>query len=361
MKLRGYGVLQIEPTDLCNLNCKMCKPHAEKWDSIHSIVKGYLDVGLWRKIVQNFRAETITWDHIIFQWLGDPLLHPEIDRLIEITAEEIGGQVGYLRIDSNMIALDERRMLRLLDVSQRTNTPILMVASLDAASEEVYQKVKGQPRLRLVQENLRRFLRYRNKLRAPINLQVQFVVQKENAMEAKDFLEYWLDLLRCQGGELWHDEILFKRLSVDGGGEGQAEADRIYQRHILDEGIRERKQNGIQIHVWETRPWQQDDEHQAMRTACPGLWMTPVIRHDGHLMMCCADLQGEMNLGSLQQNSFLQLWNGSRARELRAQHLAGTFQGVCEGCGGINWYQLPENPASTIESKCDDRSNRELG
>lgn len=348
MKLQGYGVLQIEPTDLCNLNCKMCKPHAEKWETVHSIPKGFLDPALWQKIVSNFREEKIIWDHIIFQWLGDPLLHPEIDQLIGITATEIGSQVGYLRLDSNMIALDSRRMMRLLDVSQKTETPVLMVASIDAASPEVYQKVKGHDRLRLVQENIRRFLRYRKKMKAPINLQVQFVVQHENAMEVRDFLNYWLDLLTCQGGEFWHDEILFKRLSVDGGGTGQAKADQLYQESVLDIGVCEEKRNQVQIHVWERKPWQQDDGHQAnasqkntKRTACPGLWMTPVIRHDGQLMMCCADLQGEMTLGSLQHHRFLELWNGSKAQLFRRQHLHGIFQGVCQGCGGINWYELP--------------------
>lgn len=349
MKLRGYGVLQIEPTDLCNLNCKMCKPHAEKWDSVHSIPKGFLDISLWQKIVRDFQKEKVVWDHIIFQWLGDPLLHPQIDQLIEITARELGTQVGYLRLDSNMIALDSKRMLRLLKVSQQTNTPILLVASLDAFSAAVYHKVKGQDRLRLVQENLRRFLRARKKMKAPINLQAQFVVQQENAREVRAFLDYWLDLLGCQGGEHWHDEILFKRLSVDGGGEGQAQADRLYQDAVLGAGICNQKKKHVHIQVWEEKPWQRDDENKDMnRTACPALWMTPVIRHDGALMVCCADLQGEMALGSLYQKNFLELWNGSKAQALRKQHLQGNFQGVCQACGGINWYDMPDSAQQII-------------
>ncbi len=351
MKLRGYGVLQVEPTDLCNLNCKMCKPHAEKWETIHSIPKGFLDPTLWEKVIGDFKTKNMIWDHIIFQWLGDPLLHPEIDRLIEMTATQIGKQVGYLRLDSNMIALDAKRAIRLLEASKRNETPILMVASIDAASSEVYHKVKGQGRLKLVQENIRRFIRYRRKIQAPINLQVQFVVQKENAKEVEDFLTYWLDLFTCQGGELWHDEILFKRLSVDGGGKGQAQADRLYQEAVLDIGICEEIRNHVQIHVWEQRPWQADDEHQVKRAACPGLWMTPVIRHDGQLMMCCADLQGEMNLGSLRQQTFLELWNGDKAQQLRRQHLKGNFEGVCQGCGGINWYELPESAQEKVLQK----------
>ena len=349
MKLEGYGVLQIEPTDNCNLNCKMCKPHAEGWAMIHSVSKGFLDVDVWRKIVSDFKRERIVWDHIIFQWLGDPLIHPEIDQLIAIAAKELSGSVGYLRLDSNMIALDQRRMLRLLNVAAQTKTPMLLVASIDAASPEVYSQVKGKDRLKLVHENLRRFLRFRRKLQSPVNLQVQFVVQEENGKEVLDFLTYWSDLFACQGGEFWHDEILFKRLSVDGGGEGQAAADLLYQKFVLDQGIRQEMKGHVQIQVWTKRPWQEDDAHIGTRTACPGLWMTPVIRHDGQLMMCCADLQGELNLGSLKAHHFLELWNGVKAQAERRRHLSGEFRGVCQGCGGINWYDLPEDAQELVQ------------
>ena len=94
--------------------------------------------------------------------------------------------------------------------------------------------------------------------------------------------------------------------------------------------------------TWDQRPWQRDDQNQQPRTACPGLWYTPVIRHDGSLMMCCADLRGELALGSLREHSFLSLWNGSKAQAKRSEHLQGRFTGVCEHCGGINWYQLAD-------------------
>ena len=45
------GVLQIEPTDHCNLACRMCAPHAERWDDVHGVPKGFLDVELFRRVV----------------------------------------------------------------------------------------------------------------------------------------------------------------------------------------------------------------------------------------------------------------------------------------------------------------------
>ena len=56
-------------------------------------------------------------------------------------------------------------------------------------------------------------------------------------------------------------------------------------------------------------------------------------------MMCCADLRGELNLGSLAEHGFRDLWDGPQATGRRLAHLSGAFDGVCGGCGGINWYE----------------------
>ena len=64
---------------------------------------------------------------------------------------------------------------------------------------------------------------------------LQFVVQDANAHQTIPFLNYWSDLLGCQGGH-WHDEIMFKRLSVDGGGAGQAAADALYHSSVIEKG-----------------------------------------------------------------------------------------------------------------------------
>ena len=62
-------------------------------------------------------------------------------------------------------------------------------------------------------------------------------------------------------------------------------------------------------------------------------------------MMCCADLGGELALGSLRESRFRDLWWGPLATKRRLDHLEGRFEGVCASCGGINWYALPDGAA----------------
>ncbi len=351
-------VLQVEPTDHCNLSCAMCAPHHEGWAQIHGVPKGFLDPERFARILAGLVAEDRHFDHIIFQWLGDPSLHPELHRLIGGAARALAGRVGYLRVDTNGITLVPPRIDALLDAVDGAAMPLLVVFTLDAQTPETYARVKGQDALARVRRHVRHLVRARRARGAScrVNLQVQFVVQPGNAHEAAPFLAWWRDLLSCQGGGPWHDEILFKRLSVGGGSAGQAAADDLYERTLREAGITAGVQGGVHVCTWERRPWQQDDGHQGHRTACPALWLTPVIRHDGHLLMCCADLGGELDLGSLDHNSYQSLWEGAKATKRRLDHLAGRFEGVCAGCGGINWYTLSAEQADDAR-----RRGRELG
>lgn len=78
------------------------------------------------------------------------------------------------------------------------------------------------------------------------------------------------------------------------------------------------------------------------RMPCPGLWKTPVIRWDGELMACCADVDHEIPIGNLRNAPFDELWFGEAMKELRLLHIAGRFEEIpkCWSCGGINFYKL---------------------
>ena len=346
------GVLQIEPTDMCNLRCKMCAPHAEGWDQIHAIPKGSMDMVLYESIIDGLVRDDCRFDHIIFQWLGDPSLHPQLPRMLQLAAQKLVGRVGYLRVDTNAIRLPPARMDQLLDAAS-DEVPLLLVFTIDAHTSETYKVVKGVDALARVRANIRHLVRRRSALNVPVNIQLQFVVQDGNAHEAGDFLGYWSDLLSCQGGSQWHDELMFKRLSVGGGTTGQAAADRLYEDTMARFNIEAGVVGGVHVHVWTARPWQNDDENSGPRTACPGLWLTPVIRHDGQLMMCCADLRGELKLGSLANRGFRELWDGEKATQHRMKHLSGRFEGICGSCGGINWYRLTQKMKTSARERAE--------
>jgi len=350
VSLNNYGVLQIEPTDRCNLSCTMCTPHHLRQEQIHGIPKGVMDLALYRRIVDGLVADDARFDHIIFQWLGDPSLHPQLEDMVAYAQDHLGDRVGYLRVDTNAILLTPKRMARFVAIyKRRPEVPLLMVFTVDAVTPETYQRVKGQDALARVRRHVRRFLVERSRLAldpadVKLNVQLQFVLQEGNHHEVGAFVRYWSEFLRCQGGGKGYSEIMVKRLSVAAGGAGQLAADQLYERACSEQGITEHQTPHVHVKVWRDRPWESTAaEVSAPRQPCPGLWMTPVIRHDGRLMMCCADLPGELDLGSLADAGFRELWEGEEAVRRRIAHVRGAFSevGPCEACGGINWYRTP--------------------
>jgi hypothetical protein len=346
VSIESGGVLQIEPTDQCNLACSMCLPHFEQRSQIHGIPKGRMDLALYERIVDGLVAEDLRFDHVILQWLGDPSLHPELEQMVVIARSKLWERVGYLRIDTNAITLTPARMDRLVDAYLvQDEMPLLLVFTLDAATPETYERVKGRDALEKVKRNVEHLVRRRAELPGDVclNFQFQFVLQEGNAHEVGDFVRYWSDFLLLHGNEKGYDEILVKRLAVDAGGKGQLEADELYERTCAAQGISERKEPWVHLKVWEGRGWESTARPNAPRQPCPGLWMTPVVRHDGHLMMCCVDLPGALDLGSLGDHSFRTLWEGEEANRRRLAHVRGRFSevGPCADCGGISWYQTP--------------------
>jgi MoaA/NifB/PqqE/SkfB family radical SAM enzyme len=72
-------VVQIEPTRRCNFNCVHCT---------HKDNEGYIDIEVYRNILLNHSECKI----VKLQGLGEPLLHPKIQDVIDI-AKDLGHKV----------------------------------------------------------------------------------------------------------------------------------------------------------------------------------------------------------------------------------------------------------------------------
>jgi len=69
--------LWVEPTDFCNLRCNLCLNK-----NIPNNKKGYMDFKLFEKLIEEVKE--FVYDINLFH-RGEPLLHPEIFRMIEIS------------------------------------------------------------------------------------------------------------------------------------------------------------------------------------------------------------------------------------------------------------------------------------
>ena len=363
-------VLQIEPTDLCNLLCPMCAPQVCQADVHRGLRPGFMDMDLYRSIILDIERNAFELDHLIFQWLGEPTLHPELDRMITFASQHLAGLVGYLRVDTNAVALTPSRVDRILEARAAGGPPLLVVFSLDSVTAETYLRVKGRDRFHQVMDNIHHFLERRAAMEGDdpgINTQFQFVLQPDNHMEAGPFVEYWDEVLRKGRNGIGFNEVMIKRISIGTGGEQQRRADDLYDRTVHAHGLAPRDEDHIHLRVWAERTWGEDEDSATAaaeqvaspeatpaapadppgRPPCPAPWMTPVIRWDGQLQVCCADTDGAIEVGNVADHGFVDLWRSDRVDEIRLTHLTGDLSALpyCEACGGFTWYELGADAA----------------
>jgi len=357
--MRQGTVLQIEPTDLCNLRCPMCSPQVEEGDVHRGLRPGFLDLDLYRAVIDDIAEHRFDLDHLIFQWMGEPTLHPSLEEMVAVAGERLAGRVGYLRVDTNAVALTPSRVDRMLGARRSDGPPLLLVFSLDAITPETYYRVKGRNRFDQVMANIRHFLACRAALPGDdpgINTQFQFVMQAENQHEAGRFVAFWDELLAEGRNGIGFNEVMIKRVSIGTGGEAQRQADEMYDRVLAEEGLEERDDAHIHVRVWANRTWGDEGESDGEvptveepeappdqpRPPCPAPWKTPVIRWDGQVMACCADTHGAIHVGNVADEGFVALWEGPRMTEIRLAHLTGDLSNLpyCQACGGFTWYEL---------------------
>lgn len=179
-------MLTLETTSRCNLRCVMC-PHA-----ISAVQRPkHLDEALVARMGR-FIQQAVS---IQLHGIGEPLASPAFWQLLNFLPDYYQCESS---INTNLTLLDEKRLKRLLD----SNLKVINV-SLDAATTETYQKIRGFSFEEVV-ANIKRLLRLRsdNGKRFPL-LYLNMTMMRSNIEEVPKFVELAVSL----GADcvcLWH-------------------------------------------------------------------------------------------------------------------------------------------------------------
>lgn len=141
--------INVEPTNACNLRCTMCSDLGIR-------PKGFMEVPLFEKIVREYAAlDTGSTPKEIGLWQsGEPLLHPEIHRLVSI-ARKAGIRTS---IYTNGLKLTEGLSEALLKAGLDRLT-----VSMNKIREETYLKYVPGGNFQKMVENMRNFLTLRDR------------------------------------------------------------------------------------------------------------------------------------------------------------------------------------------------------
>jgi len=274
-------MVNIEPTNKCNLKCVMC-PRDEMERSL-----GSMSMDTFRKVTDECAEMGVNL--ITLNGYGEPFISGDLFEMVDY-AMKAGLQV---KINTNGHYLNEKNIRRLL-----LSPPTHLSISLDGATKETYEKVRLRGNFDRVMKNLALLLEHRdqhNDLDMKVSLQIIRMDETEAEIEA--FKEQWRERV---------DEISIPNVHNWGG--------------VFQESGSLREQN-------------------LERFPCRELWRTMMVFCDGSTSICCAVFDDNMNMGNASEKSLKEIWTSSEYQHLRQLHLDGRYDEI-EICKDCNMWKV---------------------
>lgn len=267
--MKKFKKFYLEITSVCNLACSFCPPTKRQ--------EQFISVEDFSKRLDEIKPFT---DFIYFHIKGEPLLHPKIDQLLDLSHEK-GFKVNITTngtlINKNKHKLLNKPALRQMNFSLHSfdghsgskNKEEYIMSILSFVKEATSQSelIVSLRLWNLTQDNITNAERQRNR-------QVLEIIEREFE------LPYRIE------------ERVFP-------GSGVKIADRIFINQDYE-------------FQWPALHEEEDDG----KGFCHGLRNQAGILADGTVVPCCLDGEGVINLGNINNSSFTEIIEGDRAKKL---------------------------------------------
>lgn len=296
--------IQLESTDACNLHCTSCSRDM----IVHKAHQ--LQEHQWKKVIDEIRPTNINVSGI-----GEPFLHPRILEIVRY-ARSAGAAVNCA---TNFTRVKGRHR----DIVEAGFSQLKI--SIDAAEAETYRRIRGEDYHAEILANIREVNRWKRELDSTgPSLRFNFALQQLNFLEAPALVD-----LAAEHGV---DGIYFQYLSYTDMEDrkewltGEMTREALYAS--LREAERRARRRGVNTNL---RIWWRDfdllwnnmqplDRWQPNRKACYFPWMSTWIGADGWVRPCpiMPWTLDEGRMGHVDEQSFAEIWNNPKYRELRS-------------------------------------------
>ena len=279
--------LHLEATNICNARCIFCAyPQMER-------PKVSMDMDLFQRVLDQYEA--MGGRHVsLTPIVGDPFVDRLLFERLDVLAARLSIQSFYFF--TNAILMTPETVERLLSYGSR----LRICVSMGGFDRETYDRLMGVDRFAKVWGHLREYVErsraYADRPRLEIHLR---------CAETDCRGEAWLEL------KGWEKEGLAQIFAIE---TYDSWAGKIDAHDLEKHGLRATRQ----VH---------------RRGACELLYMKPVVLADGRVNACaCRDVEAELIVGDLEQNSLGEIFDGEPLQDLRRRHEAGDYPEVCRRC-----------------------------
>lgn len=270
-------LLQIEPTNMCNLQCPLC-PVAQQ--TLQREPR-HMRLEEFKKIVDDVQ------DHVLFLILwdwGEPLMNPDLPEMIRYAAER---DIRTVTSTNAHFLNDDRRVEEILSSGLST-----LIVAIDSTHAEVYQKYRRKGSLEKALSGLHKVIEIKRRIGSQTTINFRMVVMRQN--------EHEVDKIERLARKIGTDVFTVKTINPACGEVGLdsefVPKDPRYQRLEYRPG------------TWERVPVDRDCERPSIMAN---------IFSDGSVVPCCYDFDATMKVGNVFQEPFGKIWNGPAFVEMR--------------------------------------------
>lgn len=285
--------ISVEPTTACNLRCPECPSGLRAF----SRDTGNLKADFFRKIIEELGNQLF---YLTFYFQGEPYINPAFLEMVHFAHQK-----GiYTATSTNAHFLNDKNAKATIESGLDR-----LIISVDGTTQEVYEAYRKEGDLEKVLEGARRVVHWKKQLKSRTpHLIFQFLVVRPN--------EHQIEAVKALAKEIGVDEVKFKTAQIYDYKQGNPLIPTIdkYARYAQQADGTYKIKNELLNHCWK-------------------LWHSCVITWDGWVVPCCFDKDAQYRLGSLQHESFADIWHNEAYQAFRKQLLKGRDQiDICTNC-----------------------------
>ena len=310
---------QLEPATGCNLRCQMCQVP----DYPPEMIKN-MSFEQFKHIFDQIRPIKVA-----LSGAGEPFLNRELLEIIRYATQN-----GASVLTTTNFTLCTRK----LDEIVASGLSLIKI-SIDAARPETYTKIRGRDFHGRIIRDIRELQRIKKEKDSQTPyVRLQFVLQADSIPEIAEVVEL--------AHELGADSLYFQPLetllvadrkeALTKGVTFDDLKDRLTAARDRAEELRIGTNAGVLVKSLESyfRKYERGIPKDPPPRVCLLPWFSLYITVDGNVRPCCSFGEGEtLVLGNLFEQSFEEIWNGEKYRELRQQALDRKLMyAVCRNC-----------------------------
>ena len=273
----------IETCNNCNARCIMCPKGQKGTESLQ-----VMDDDVFDRIADNLTPYTEWIEMICLNSDGEPLLDRKLPDRIK-SLKSIG--IKHVNISTNGSLLTEEKIYKLLESGLDD-----IRVSIDGFTKESFEKIRCGLNYEVVIENTKNLIRIRNNTNKKTQIRIRMVEQETNKNERNEWMRYWNSLIDR---------------SID-------------------------KVQIMPMHTWSGKLMNEADKKVKYYAdkPCVSVFSSFTINYDGNVQLCDSDIEQEMLMGSIKNQTIEEIWQSEQFEKIRAWHANSQRNriNICRGC-----------------------------